>query len=78
MSKGNVIDLNPKLSEAKAKRETCLRKMDARKEAYVLLIPVVEKMRKMGLSGAEIGRLFKFLGDEFCKVAGDERPKPRR
>jgi hypothetical protein len=41
--------------------------MGAREKAYGLLVPVVKQMRKMGLTTLDIGRMFKFLGDEFCK-----------
>ena len=61
--------------KAKADDEAYSRKMDARAEGLQLLVPVVERMRKGGLSTVEIGRLFRFLGDEFA--ASDQlRPEP--
>ena len=61
--------------KTKADDEAYSRKMDARAEGLQLLVPVVERMRKGGLSTVEIGRLFRFLGDEFA--ASDQlRPEP--
>jgi hypothetical protein len=74
MKKDNIVNFSEKLLSAKAERDEYSRKLDAYKEGYALLIPVVEKMRKMGLTSVEIGRLFKFLGDEvFAKPP--KRPK---
>ena len=61
--------------KAKADDEAYSRKMDARAEAFQLLVPVVERMRKGGLSTAEIGRLFRFLGNEFA-ASDQRRPEP--
>jgi hypothetical protein len=73
----NVADLLKRLrSEADQDRLFAAAKMNAREDGFRLLIPVIEKMREVGLSTAEIGRLFKFLGDEFCASMGDEGKPP--
>ena len=64
MNKDNIVDFGQKRLSAKAEQEEYSRKLDAYKEAYALLVPVVERMRKMGLTSEEIRRLFKFLADE--------------
>ena len=72
MDKGNIVNFGQRRLSAKVEQEEYSRKLDAYKEAYALLVPVVERMRKKGLTREEMGRLFKFLGDE---VFGT-KPKP--
>jgi hypothetical protein len=50
--------------------------MNAREKGFRLLTPVIEKLREMGLSTVEIGRSFKFPGDQFCASLGNEGAPP--
>jgi hypothetical protein len=50
--------------------------MVGQSEGFKLIIPVIENLRRMGLSDAEIGRFLKFLGHEFCENASDETTPP--
>jgi hypothetical protein len=82
MSNANVIDFAEWMRRRDATRLLVAAKMATQEEGLRLLVPavenVVEKLREMDLSNAEIGRLFKFVGGAFCasEVAEGQEPKP--
>jgi hypothetical protein len=76
MSNENVLFFLEGLRRRKADQHPVDAKMDARWEGFKLLIPVVGKLREMGLSDSEIGRFFKFLGDELVQDEGQEQKPP--
>ena len=76
MSKENVLVFLEGVRKKKADPDLIDAKMDARLMGFTLLIPVIEKLREMGLSNSEIGRFFKFLGDEFVRSDGQEQEPP--
>jgi hypothetical protein len=62
--------------KARADQEAYSRKLSVTADGYVLLMPVVQKWREMGLSTKDIGRMFTFLGTEvFIEDPG--RPKSK-
>jgi hypothetical protein len=73
MSNGNVVEFSEK---EKDEEKAYHRKLGAYKETYFLLMPVVERMREMGLTSSEISRPFKFLGDDVFPRDEQQRPKP--
>jgi hypothetical protein len=62
MSNGIVLDF----ADETRRRDAARLLARAQEEGLRLLFPAVERMREMGLSNAEIGRLFKFVGGAFC------------
>jgi hypothetical protein len=76
MSNENVILFLAGVRKRNAAQNLVDAKMDARLKGFRLLIPVVEKLREMGLSDSEIGRFLKFLGDEFLRDEGQEQKPP--
>jgi hypothetical protein len=73
MSNENVLFFLEGLRKRNADQNLGDAKMDARLAGFRLLIPVVEKLREMGLSDSEIGRFLKFLGDELVRGEGQEQ-----
>ena len=78
MSNENVLLFLQNPRKRNADQNLVDAKMDARLNGFRLLIPIVEKLREMGLSNSEIGRFFQFLGQEFCANEADvgREPKP--
>jgi hypothetical protein len=77
MSNDNVLNFAEWMRRRDTARILAAGNMAIQEEGIRLLFPAVEKMREMGLSGGEIGLLFKFVG-AFCgdAAAEGEESKP--